>query len=105
MTIKPHLNIRADIAAWRRSLSADPTERHRLAKEFWAEFVAALTTAGGPPPGSTRTNDPNPDCWWCPFPPGYLALVWFRRTGGFLGFWSKPEAVVLELNFSPGLPD
>jgi hypothetical protein len=41
--------------------------------------------------------------WWVAFPENYLALVEFRTTRVFFGWFTTREAVVLKFNFSPGL--
>lgn len=105
MRVTVHDIARAQLAEWRRSLGESRQVRARMHGPFWAEFVRSLADAGGPPPGSMPHPGPGSRKWWVAFPPRYMALVRFRETRAFFGLVVRREAVVIEFNFSPGLPD
>lgn len=105
MRIKLHTTANEQLARLGRSLSTDPPTRSRLTRRLWEEFKRSLREAQGPPPGSVSSPDHGSDCWWVAYPPCYLALVRFRTTRAFFGWFVRHEAVVFELNFSPGLPE
>ncbi len=104
MKIKIHTNARGQLAQLGRSLSPHPAERARLTRQLWEEFKRSVREAKGPPPGSVADTTYGSDCWWVHFPPCYLALVRFRTTRVFFGWFVRRSALVVTLNFSPGLP-
>lgn len=89
MKIRIHDHAKAQFRAWRQSLGTTRLERSQTRKRLWAEFKATL-----------RGDDGR---HWMAFPDGYLALVEFRTTRVFFGWFTRREAIVLRLNFSPGL--
>ena len=105
MRIKLHTTANEQLGRLGRSLSTDPPTRSRLTRRLWEEFKRSLREAQGPPPGSVPCSDLGSHRWWVAFPPCHLALVRFRTTRVFFGLIERREAVVLEFNFSPGLPE
>jgi len=105
MRVKIHDRAKTQFGAWRRSLGATQRERAESRKRLWEEFVENLRRAGGPPPGSVPAAGTGVGRWWVAFPENYLALVEFRITRVFFGWFATREAIVLRFNFSPGLPD
>ena len=105
MRIKLHTTASEQLARLGRSLSANPHTRAKMVRQLWEEFKRSLREANGPPPGSVPCSDLEPGRWWAAYPPCHLALVRFRTTRVFFGWYERREAVVLEFNFSPGLPE
>ena len=104
MEVKIHERARPDFSRWRYSLSAIRTVRSTMAKQMWEEFRASIMQANGPPAGSIPIPELGQDYWLCPYPPCYMSLVWFRMVSNFLGLWPTRVAIVMDFNFSPGLP-
>ena len=102
MEVKLHDDCRPDYLRWRRTLSPDHAERRRLVRQFWTEFVNTLTETNGPPPGSIPCHEFGVGCYWVEFPPVYLALVRFRTSGGWFGWFRRRRAAVVRINLSPG---
>jgi hypothetical protein len=105
MRIKLHTTASEQLVRLGRSLSPDPRTRARLVRQVWEEFKRTLREGNGPPPGSVACSDYGPDCWWVAFPPCYLAVVRFRTTRVLFGWVVRRSALVIDLNFSPGLPE
>jgi hypothetical protein len=105
MRIKLHTTAGVQLDQLGRSLSANPRTRARMIRRLWEEFKRSLREAQGPPPGSVPCPSFGAQEWWVAFPPCHLALVRFRTTRVFFGWFVRREAVVFELNFSPGLPE
>jgi hypothetical protein len=104
MDVKIHVRARADYILWRRSLATTRVERDRLSTLYWEAFKTGIIASQGPPQYAMEAPNHGDHCYWCPFPPYYLALVKFRETPRLLGTRTYREAIVIEFNFSPGLP-
>jgi hypothetical protein len=104
VTVLPHKRIKPLLAAWRRSLGDTREQRDQLASRLWGEFVDSIVAAKGPPHGSIEDDTRTPLTYWCNFPGVGVAqlLVEPDRRVGF--FRIERRVVVVNLNFSPGLP-
>ena len=104
VVLKVHEDIAFEYQRWRRSLARNLRESAALADRYWTEFEAYIQSAGGQPPKGSYPHKEMPDAFWCSFPPAYIAAVVRKRIRRKWIFWKVAEMIVIELNFSPGLP-
>jgi len=99
-----HRRVRPMLAAWRRSLGNTRAERDRRRRQLWGEFVESIVRGKGRPVGCVEDNRTTPTTYWCSFPGVGIAqlLIQPDRRVGLIS--TERRVVVVDLNFSPGLP-
>jgi len=102
--LKVHVDIASDFERWRRSLARNIMDSKARADVYWAEFESFIRSSGGEPPKGSFPHEEYPNAFWCSFPPAFLAAVVRKRIRRKWIFWKVAEMIVVELNFSPGLP-
>ncbi len=88
---------------WRRTLPGTRDQRQSLANALWDEFVKSIVDAGGVPKDAWEDTTTDPPTYWCNFPGGLAQIVVEppQRVGLFS---TEQRVIVVDLNFSPGLP-
>lgn len=104
VVVRPHECIQPAVRAWVRSLSDNPDERERLSERLWAEFVATIVDAQGPPPDAYRDESTRPETYWTAFPGDGFAQLLVRPDRRVRLFITEREVLVIALTFSPRLP-
>ncbi len=95
--------VRPLLAQWRSSLPGTEAEQRELTRQLWAAFVQSFEAERGPPPGSMIDPSTDPTTTWCPFPGGLAQVV--VQPDRWVGWFTVVRrVVVVDLNFSPGLP-